>query len=484
MKVEKITINNQNRTAPLRKTNGQHAPRWNSASQNFTGGIPQAELVKDIQALMPRTIRLTNKLADSMGEIQNILINAAGTGLVAPIFIKYNPLSKTDEDTRTYSAWRQPLSAVLAIATQASMVAPFNNLISYMANVGRLPDPYNKTNFQDDSYLEKMIKKINPGIQKEQLAKAVEAEKTKQYNDLIENLRNKNAIIIKQYQSAPKQMAEATYKNLLLETIDTMLKEDQKKLANCGTTKDKRAIRSEFLRQHNEKTKGVLTDIDTNLKSMKTLDEYRDYLSSKIKALKSENADEELIKMVKEVRDRANIKPHEEKDEKALMSEMKNKVAKMIKHTDTYANVLSEEEVLAHVEDSVKATQTSLNSSIKTLNEIKNDLTSGSELTLKEIEKKITQRIKEANITEDCSIKTPFAAKVIEKYKANVEGSLKGYKQFTGLIISLAVLPVSCYLLNWIYPKFMDALFPNLSNKKHDNEASALVAKAPKKEEV
>lgn len=61
-------------------------------------------------------------------------------------------------------------------------------------------------------------------------------------------------------------MDEATYKNLLLETIDTMLKEDQKKLANCGTTKDKRAIRSEFLRQHNEKTKGVLTDIDTNLK--------------------------------------------------------------------------------------------------------------------------------------------------------------------------------------------------------------------------
>lgn len=484
MKVEKITINNQNRTAPLRKANGQHAQRWSSASQNFTGGIPQAELVKDIQALMPRTIRLTNKLADSMGEIQNILINAAGTGLVAPIFIKYNPLSKTDEDTRTYSAWRQPLSAVLAIATQASMVAPFNNLISYMANVGRLPDPYNKTNFQDDSYLEKMIKKINPGIQKEQLAKAVEAEKTKQYNDLIENLRNKNAIVIKQYQSAPKHMDEATYKNLLIETIDTMLKEDKNKLANCGTTKDKRAIRSEFLRQHNEKTKGVLTEVDNNLKSMKTLDEYRDYLSSKIKALKSENADEELIKMVKEVRDRANIKPHEEKDEKALMSEMKNKVAKMIKHTDTYANVLSEEEVLAHVEDSVKATQTSLNSSIKTLNEIKNDLTSGSELTLKEIEKKITQRIKEANITEDCSIKTPFATKVIEKYKANVEGSLKGYKQFTGLIISLAVLPVSCYLLNWIYPKFMDALFPNLSNKKHDNEASALVAKAPKKEEV
>ena len=69
---------------------------------------------------------------------------------------------------------------------------------------------------------------------------------------------------------------------------------------------------------------------------------------------------------------------------------------------------------------------------------------------------------------------------MIEKYKNNIKNNLKGYKQFTGLIISLAVLPITCCLLNWVYPRFMDAVFPNLSNKKHDNESKQLVDKAPK----
>ena len=66
------------------------------------------------------------------------------------------------------------------------------------------------------------------------------------------------------------------------------------------------------------------------------------------------------------------------------------------------------------------------------------------------------------------------------KYKKNVEQNLKAHKQFTGIVISLAVLPITCCLLNWIYPRFMDAVFPNLSNKKHDNESKQLVEKAPK----
>ena len=224
MKVEKINLTNYNSAPKMRVTKGLQPPNADSGNQNFTGGIPQADLVKDIQKLMPRSIRVTNKLADNMGEIQNILINAAGTGLIAPIFIKYNPLSKTDEDTRTYSAWRQPLSAVLVVATQVSMVAPFNNLIKWMSNVGKLPEPYNKTNFQDDTYIMKILKKTNPHLSPEQLDIAVEAEQNKQYNELLENLNKKNAIFIKQYKSGIKKMDDSTYKNLLIETIESMIK--------------------------------------------------------------------------------------------------------------------------------------------------------------------------------------------------------------------------------------------------------------------
>lgn len=484
MKVEKISLNSYGNIPQSKGSGGTKLYRNRALATNFTGGIAQGDLVKDIQKLMPRTIKATNRLADSMGEIQNIIINAVGTGLVAPIFIKYNPLSKTDEDTRTYSAWRQPLSAVLAIATQASMVAPFNNLINWMANTGKLPDPYNKTNFQDDKYLAKIIKKTNPTLSKEQLSIAVKNEQEKQYKELLENLRNKNAIYIKQHKAPAKQMDEALYKNLLIETVDSMIKEDNKKLENCGTTKHKRAIRSEFFRKHNDNAKQVLTDIKNDTKDFTKIEEYKNYLSSKVKSLKAEQADNEIITMVKEVRDRAKIKPQDENAEKALISEVKNKITKMMKQVNTYSNILSEEDVMKHVDESIQTSKTALEKSISTLNEIKTQLNTPDSISIKDIEKQIAQKLKESNITDECSIKTSFAKKVIEKYKSNIEGSLKGYKQFTGLVISLAVLPVSCYLLNWIYPQFMDALFPNLSNKKHDNEASALVAKAPKKEEV
>jgi len=166
------------------------------------------------------------------------------------------------------------------------------------------------------------------------------------------------------------------------------------------------------------------------------------------------------------------------------MKAMDEKVAKMRNHVTTYSNVLSEEDVKKHVEQSVKDRKTALNKSIEVLNELKTDVTSQNGTTVKNIENKIKAKLKEANLIEDCSIKSEFAKKVAEKYKSNIEGSLKGYKQNTGLIISLAVLPITCCLLNWVYPIFMDAVFPNLSNKKHDNEANALVTKAPKKEEV
>ena len=484
MKVEKINLTNYNGASKLRVTSGMHSPNSNFESPNFTGSVVQADMVKDLQKLMPRTIRVTNKLADSMGEIQNIIINSLGTGLVAPIFIKYNPLSKTDEDTRTYSAWRQPISAVLAVATQASMVAPFNNLINWMANVGKLADPYNKTNFQSDAYIRKLIHKTNPELSKEQLDRAVAKEKVKQYNKLLENLKNENTIYIKQYNAPSKKMDNGSFKNLLLETIDDMIKDDNDKLKNCDKTSEKRKIRSEFFRKHNDNAKQVLTEIKDNLNNLNSVPDYKDYLSSKIKSLKAENADEELIKMVKEVKERATIKTNDPNAQKALIEEIRNKISKMLKQADTYSKAISEEDVSKHVEESVKNKTTTLNTSIKTLQDIKTDISSTDGWTIKDIEKRISNKLKEANLSEDCSIKIPFSTKVIEKYKSNIESSLDGYKRFTGLIISLAVLPITCTLLNWIYPIFMDAVFPNLSNKKHDNEASALVAKAPKTEEA
>ena len=77
-----------------------------------------------------------------------------------------------------------------------------------------------------------------------------------------------------------------------------------------------------------------------------------------------------------------------------------------------------------------------------------------------------------------------FADEVIKKLKDLTKSRIEGCKRIANLIVALAVLPVACSLLNWIYPRFMAAVFPNLSNKKHGNESQELVDKATKNQEV
>src|SRR5574344_2977625 len=122
---------------------------------------------------MPKPVRILNKMKKMLGgETTNICINALGTGLIAPIFIKYNFLSKTDNDTRTYSAWRQPVSAVLSVATQVGLLIPINRWMNKLSNEGRLLnlDMLNQGGYQNEAYLRKRIRKANPGATKEQIA--------------------------------------------------------------------------------------------------------------------------------------------------------------------------------------------------------------------------------------------------------------------------------------------------------------------------
>lgn len=62
---------------------------------NFTSSITlppknNAIIMSDaIKDYIPSAVKGMKKLSDNMGEVQNIIINALGTGLVAPIFIKW-----------------------------------------------------------------------------------------------------------------------------------------------------------------------------------------------------------------------------------------------------------------------------------------------------------------------------------------------------------------------------------------------------------
>ena len=69
---------------------------------------------------------------------------------------------------------------------------------------------------------------------------------------------------------------------------------------------------------------------------------------------------------------------------------------------------------------------------------------------------------------------------IAEQQKKHIKSNIDGMKRWTGLGVSLAILPFTCWLLNKIYPWFMDRAFPDLSNKA----ASAKKDKFNKTEEV
>jgi hypothetical protein len=115
-------------------------------SQNFKGinaAAPKfSDIANEINSNMPSSIKFLNGFKKHMGEGQDIIVNAIGTGVVAPIFIKYNDLSKADEDTKTYSALRQSAMAAYAVLVQAGITIPANKYIDKMAHEGALGEKF------------------------------------------------------------------------------------------------------------------------------------------------------------------------------------------------------------------------------------------------------------------------------------------------------------------------------------------------------
>ncbi len=120
-------LNNRNRT-------------YLTAAHDTTSFTGKADSLLDCAEVLTESLRPKHRsvinwmksLEWLKGEIGGILITALGTGLVAPIFIGFNPFVHAPEDateeekkevnnTKMYTAMRQPISAVLAILFQASV---------------------------------------------------------------------------------------------------------------------------------------------------------------------------------------------------------------------------------------------------------------------------------------------------------------------------------------------------------------------------
>ncbi len=437
------------------------------------GAAPTKDVVsKSMESMMPPILTGMRKAKDSMGEVQNIIINALGTGLIAPIFIKYNPLSKTDEDTRTYSAWRQPVSAVLAVATQATITIPFNRAIKDMATNGWFGETFNETPYCGNG-----------------------AEKK-----FIDNLLNKNTILYNTSKfdksTQLKEIDPERYKKLLDETLNSLLAKEEAEHNRCnGIKKDLRIARSKYYQANPEASSKLLNEMSEILNSNSSVKEIQKQLKDKIKELKANKADEELIKMAKEVKDRGAAlqenwiskffglftkkKAGEATYGDVIIASMKEKVNKMKGFAEMYKGMTAEQ-AEAKAADSIANRLSEIDHAKNFLNNAKEKLKNGA--TAADIEALFN---KESEINKAFRLKDKkFSTEVLLKFQELTKNNISVFKQISGLIVSCAMLPITCSLLNYLYPIFMDTVFPNLSSKKHTNKSSELVQKATENKEV
>ena len=471
MNIDKINLNIKN--------SGYHSQRQSKTPNNqigFTSSIPQSTIEKEINALNPSILRGINKLKNNIGEFQDICINALGTGLLAPIFIKYNPLSKTDEDTRTYSAWRQPLSALLAIATQGLFTIPIVSKINSMANEGALNLDCNKTPFKDKDYAMHLMKKLHPGLNKQQREILADEYIAKQDENLINTLKKENTVYYTiKGQTEPVKISQEKYTEALNKTVDSMLADEEKRLKVCNDVKlTKRIERSEFYRNNYDTSKTLLNEIEAKINSTDDVKEITKFLKNKHKELKNAKANTQLLDMITETQTLGS----------AGKDKMLEKVKRMQGHVEKYKNLKSKEQVVEAVKASISERINDHKDSIEFLNKVKKAIAENK--TVNEIEEMFKLKIQEAkNANKEFRLADKvFSKEVASKLKELTKKHIEGVKRIATLAGALIILPISCDLLNRIYPRFMDIAFPKLSSKKHNNESKELVDKATKNSEV
>ncbi len=499
---------------------------------SFTGAAkPPKDLTEMLIGLMPNKIKWMVKLHKNMGEIQNQAINALGTGLVAPMLIKYNPISNTDKDTRTYTAWRQPVSAILAVATQCAIVIPFNKAIKNMSDIGyeHLSLHNNASLFPSDDYLKALVKSQNPGVKftKEELQEKVDALKKANDNALKKMITDENNITFKKTGTAgvvSESLSKDEFKNLFNETLNNIIKaEEEEKYSLIDKKLSNKLKRSIFYHEHGDEAKNTLQTILDEVKRLSPSENnattpaqaykrFNQVCNSMIKDLKKEaqrdpsktHTNSELISIVKELKQK-NIGK-----DPAVISMLQQKIEKMLNNIDIIKTKKDTKEVIEYVNQLINMRAEAIDTSIATLNRIKTQLnTSG--ITVQEAQKiiddtinaseaSLTQRLSAAGrtpqqIAESIEMTESVATRLKQKassvagcigdqMKKVVKSNIDGLKRWTGLGVSLAILPLTCWLLNKLYPKFMDFAFPELSNKQNAKKQAEKEALNNNKTEV
>ena len=257
-------------------------------SLSFKGGVmSEVEYMRELcrNPKMAKFVLKNSWLEKLQGELGGILVTALGTGFVAPFPIAFNPFVKAKPDateeekaevrrTKQYSAWRQPISAIISVFFQAGIQPFINRFLDYCTNN---PDAakgwwlfldqsaINKTSYLErniEAEMEKEIKdkklNLNELAYKAKLAEDIKIDMDEQMANGSLSIDNKKA-----YDEEVERRVKAEYEK---RTAEKTIRFD-----DISSKDRKAAFKSELSKRVDSKHKKQIEDMAKVLKKEGTI---------------------------------------------------------------------------------------------------------------------------------------------------------------------------------------------------------------------
>ena len=476
---------------------------------NFTARPDKYATKEFIRNALPKSIINMEKLEWMRGELGGIIITALGTGLVAPVFIGFNPFVKpaknaTAEEkedmknTKIYTAMRQPISAVLAILFQASILKPIDKFLDTLINKKENAKKWNlhmdHSAVNSKSYVQSEIAKkfksegkVKPSyfgvfrngfdfksihearkVYNKEFSRAVDNKMQRQLNTLAKSFMETGEIKI-----GDRLLDQETIAKLINNQADEYIK-DAKKLIISEKGIDFYMKRSKALIENEAYLKEIFKDIP-HAEIKKTFDEkelsklYKQ-TENIVRNLYTKETNPEVKELLSEILSR----PEDLRAKRIARTLDRIKCIKTIcggnYSPEAYKNFLdSKNNELKMLIERLE------NSKVKELGNV----------TKETVQKSMNSLIRACKFEDgDLLLKsilhdTDTFDSSFEKLSKKVHKDItKLYKNFvqnsyrsTNLVIKVIIgvfitLPITCNALNWVYPRFMDLFFPELSGAK------------------
>lgn len=477
--MSKIQAVNYQQQPKLAQPHANHA-----SAQSFGHGLSdlpkgaQKILVDGVGARIDKRTGLAGKfftaLADRKGEIQTQSINAIFTGTLAYYMIAHNPFFHKDEKEKKYTAWRQPISAVIAIGTVLPITIGLNK---FMDNL------YHKGHFETiDLRLEPSKDHLKSAYKKH--CKAIGETRTAAgLKDYMERVKEERlGVFTKLLSEDPKNITvDEASKAILIngkdiqeghllrvpgfETKEALDKYLEKNSLHNKTFRQFLTERFGFESFSNGELKPHITE--AKLTDIKAIDFLKEM------GLVDEKATETGVrKALSKIYEKKKIG---ENVEGFAHSNMKLSEKTSAKQLEINGKLTARTIQLYLGEKLGKAKVTTMGQLLHPLELLELDyLNESTKASMNDTLKMFKDLFDETGlegIKEKADL-SDFAKNILKNSAKRMSEYATNYKNYTNIGVNLITTAISCTILNWAYPRVMERFFPELV--KSDNKPEAL----------